>query len=160
MHLSRVRAVFPIHTASNQHLRELRLTHIITNVKDSWMPIEEWYGSMGRGMSNRTLLVRSVVAYPFVLRDFILNTHIHTYAQTFDKWHNVSFSWQILSRRTHQRELGFHWCLCQISPSMFLSSSLWCFEWAWAISILSVCCDDSKRFRHLYSNGKRYFNCL
>lgn len=94
----------------------------------------------GRGMSNRTLLVRSVVAYPFVLRDFILNTHIHVYAQTFDKWHNVSFSWQILSRRTHQRELGFHWCLCQISPSMFLSSSLWCFEWAWAISILSVCC--------------------
>lgn len=71
-------------------------------------------------MSNRTLLVRSVVAYPFVLRDFILNTHIHVYAQTFDKWHNVSFSWQILSRRTHQRELGFHWCLCQISPSMFL----------------------------------------
>lgn len=39
----------------------------------------------GRGMSNRTLLVRSVVAYPFVLKDFILNTHIHVYAQTFDK---------------------------------------------------------------------------
>lgn len=75
-------------------------------------------------MSNRTLLVRSVVAYPFVLRDFIPNTHIHVYAQTFDKWHNVSFSWQILSRRTHQRELGFHWCLCQISPSCsFLPAS-------------------------------------
>lgn len=78
----------------------------------------------GRGMSNRTLLARSVVAYPFVLRDFILNTHIHVYAQTFDKWHNVSFSWQILSRRTHQRELGFHWCLCQISPSMLASDVL------------------------------------
>lgn len=75
-------------------------------------------------MSNRTLLARSVVAYPFVLRDFILNTHIHVYAQTFDKWHNVSFSWQILSRRTHQRELGFHWCLCQISPSMLASDVL------------------------------------
>lgn len=42
-------------------------------------------GVEGRGMSNRTLLVRSVVAYPFVLRYFIANTHIHTYAQTFDK---------------------------------------------------------------------------
>lgn len=110
----------------------------------------------GRGMSNRTLLWRSVVAYPIVIRDFIANTHIHTYAHTFDKWHNVSFSWQILSRRTHQSELGFHWCLCQISHSKFLSSSLWCFEWAWAIFILYVRGDDSKRFRHRFSNGERY----
>lgn len=39
----------------------------------------------GRGMSNGTLLWRSVVAYPIVVRDFIANTHIHTYAHTFDK---------------------------------------------------------------------------
>lgn len=158
MHLSRVRAVFPIHTASNQHLRELRLTHIITNVKDSWMPIEEWYGRGERYVepNSASEISRSI---PICFKRFHTE-HIHVYAQTFDKWHNVSFSWQILSRRTHQRELGFHWCLCQISPSLFLLSSLWCFEWAWAISILSVCCDDSKRFRHLYSNGKRYFNYL
>lgn len=44
----------------------------------------------GRGMSNRTLLWRSVVAYPIVIRDFIANTHIHTYAHTRTHTHLIS----------------------------------------------------------------------